>query len=210
MSIKHTNETVKKARNWAFIMYPDSVPENWREILIGFHTDMLISPLHDKDVNPDGELKKAHWHVVVKFVGGGVRQTQVQAIADAVNASRVKPVTSLRAYARYLCHLDNPEKAQYDPTAVEVLGDVDFCELIASAADVDSVITEMEQWIDETGSYSYAALARYARSNRPDWTRVLRTRCTVHMKAYVQSCQWERREEQRFWHESGNDSLYGV
>lgn len=185
------NNNAKKARNWAFVMYPDSAPENAIEILDSFHTDMLISPLHENDVNPDGEVKKPHWHVVVHFASGTVRQTQVQAIADAVNATQVQPVTSLRAYARYLCHLDNPEKAQYPLEQVKELGSIDYFDLIASAADIDAVITEMEIWVDETGNFSYAALCRYARQERPDWTRVLRTRCTVHMKAYLQSCQWE-------------------
>lgn len=194
----HNNSSAnKKARNWAFVMYPDSAPENWRDVLDDFHTDMLVSPLHDSDVNPDGEAKKPHWHVIVNFSGGSVRQTQVQTIADAVNATNVQPITSLRAYARYLCHLDNPEKAQYEISGVMAFGGIDYRDLVASAADVDSVVTEMEEWIDATGNYSYAALCRYARNNRPDWTRVLRTRCTVHIKAYVQSCQWEMQQGQQ-------------
>lgn len=186
----------KKARNWAFVMYPDSMPEDAIGILDSFHVKMLISPLHDDDVNPDGEPKKAHYHVVINLSGSG-RQSQVQEIADAVNATQVQPVTSLRAYARYLCHMDNPEKAQYAVDQVVQLGGIDFYDLVASAADVDSAITEMEEWVDATGSFSYAALCRYARRNRPDWTRLLRTRCTVHMKAYLQSCQWEWQMEQR-------------
>ena len=50
-------------------MYPESAPENWREILADLHIPVLISPLHDKDVTPDGEIKKAHYHVIIMYGG---------------------------------------------------------------------------------------------------------------------------------------------
>ena len=93
--------------------------------------------------------------------------------------------------ARYLCHMDNPEKKQYSPDDVICLGGADYVNCVATAADLDRVITDMEQWCDDQGIVSYAALCRYARKHRPDWSRALRYRCTVHMKAYLQSAQWE-------------------
>lgn len=56
-----------RTRNWTFVVYPESAPDNWREIIDEYHTPWIESPLHDKDVNPDGEIKKAHWHVMMMF-----------------------------------------------------------------------------------------------------------------------------------------------
>lgn len=179
-----------KSRSWAFIAYPESMPDNWRDLLAEQHVQVLVSPLHDSDVNADGEPKKAHYHVIILF-DGGARSSQAQKIADSLNGTVVQSVAQTRSYARYLCHLDNPEKAQYSTGDVLALGGVDYLDLISSAADVDSVIDQMEQWCDDNGCWSYAQLCRYARRYRPDWKRILRTRCTVHMKAYLQSCQWE-------------------
>lgn len=181
---------ISRTRNWAFIMYPDSAPESWRDLLTGHHVDMLISPLHDADLNATGEEKKPHWHVVLAF-SGPKTEKQAQELADSVNGTKVQAVSSMRSYARYLCHLDNPEKAQYEPSQVVVLGGIDYLDMISSAADIDTAISQMEQWCDDNGIFSYAQLCRYARQNRPDWTRLLHHRCTVHMKAYLQSCQWE-------------------
>lgn len=180
----------KKTRNWAFVAYPDSLPDNWRDVLAECHVDMLISPLHDSDVNADGEVKKSHYHVVLHFPGP-VTAGNAQRVSDSVNATQVQSVASLRSYARYLCHMDNPEKAQYALSDVVVYGSIDYLDLVSSAADVDSAISDMERWCDEYGVYSYACLCRYAREHRPDWARLLRHRCTTHMKAYLQSCQWE-------------------
>lgn len=47
-----------RTRNWAFICYPDSAPDNWKVVLKSFHIPCAISPLHDKDLNPTGDEKK--------------------------------------------------------------------------------------------------------------------------------------------------------
>lgn len=40
-----------RTRNWSFIVYPESAPNNWREILQEEMTPFAVSPLHDKDIN---------------------------------------------------------------------------------------------------------------------------------------------------------------
>ena len=55
-----------RTRNYATIVYPESAPKNWLDILREMKFNVLVSPLHDKDVNPeDGEIKKAHYHVLL-------------------------------------------------------------------------------------------------------------------------------------------------
>ena len=48
-------------------MYPESAPEDWREKLTAQFVPAFISPLHDSDLNPTGEQKKAHYHVIIMF-----------------------------------------------------------------------------------------------------------------------------------------------
>ena len=182
---------IEKSRNWAFVMYPDSAPDNWFEVLSGLAMKILVSPLHDSDVNADGEIKKAHWHVLLIF-DGGVTQKRANQISELVSGTVCQKCASLRGYARYLCHMDNPEKAQYSQREVLCLGDVDYLELVSSVADVDSAVMQIEDWIDENQCISYAALCRYCRRERPDWYRLLRTRCTVHITQYLKSCAYER------------------
>ncbi|MEE5905358.1 Rep family protein, partial [Streptococcus pneumoniae] len=56
---------IVKGRDWTFLVYPESAPENWRTILDETFMRWVESPLHDKDVNADGEIKKPHWHILL-------------------------------------------------------------------------------------------------------------------------------------------------
>ena len=185
-----TEASNQRTRIWTFVIYPgDSAPENWLDILKALKVKGFVSPLHT-DINPDDTEKKPHRHVLLMFEGKK-SFNQVKAISDSLNAPHPQYVQSKAGMARYLCHLDNPEKKQYLPEEVINLAGADYLETIATAADLDKTISEMEQWCDDNGIFSYAGLSRYARLHRPDWTRALRYRCTVHMKAYLQACQWE-------------------
>lgn len=179
-----------RKRNWVFVVYPESAPENWREILTDQLVPGFISPLHESDENADGEQKKPHWHVMLTFRGLKSYE-QVKEITDLLRAPSPQPCKDIRAYARYLCHLDNPEKAQYAPGDVQSLAGADYLETIKSAADTDTALSEMMDWCIEQGCYSFFALSNYARENRSDWFRVLTSSRTQFMMAWLRSYQWE-------------------
>lgn len=180
----------KRKRNWVFVVYPESAPENWREILHEMLVPGFISPLHCDDVNADGEPKKEHYHVLLTFKGLKTFE-QVKEITDKLNATIPIECKDIRAYARYLCHLDNPEKAQYEIADVECLGGTDYLEKVKSAADTDSALSEMMDWCIEQGCYSFFALSNYARKYRTDWFRVITSSRTVFLVAWLKSMQWE-------------------
>lgn len=104
---------IKKCRNWAFVMYPESMPENWREIIQESGLSCAVSPLHDKDINPDGEDKKEHYHVIVCF-DGPTTYNNVLEFTKKLNATIPIDLQSIKGMYRYHIHLDNPEKYQYD------------------------------------------------------------------------------------------------
>ena len=56
----------EKARYFTFLLYPDSIPEDWEMRLELIGVPMAVSPLHDKDLSDvEGQLyKKAHYHVI--------------------------------------------------------------------------------------------------------------------------------------------------
>ena len=60
---------MNKKRNWAFVLYTESAPENWRDILVQSGVEIAISPYHDKDKNPTGEDKKPHYHIILCYPG---------------------------------------------------------------------------------------------------------------------------------------------
>ena len=53
---KSTKQDKTRAKDWTFIVYPESAPENWRSILADkLQVKAIISPLHDKDILDDVE-----------------------------------------------------------------------------------------------------------------------------------------------------------
>jgi hypothetical protein len=181
-----------RKRNWTFVVYEDSAPENWRDLLSGQCVPMFVSPYHDKDVNPDGEPKKPHWHVVVMFSSLHT-EAAAQELSDLCSGVKVQQVKDIVGMSRYLCHLDNPEKAQYQIQDVLSLGGADYLDKVSKAADTDAALGEMMDWCIEQGCYSFFRLSNYARQNRADWFRVITSSRTVFLTAWLKSMEWESR-----------------
>lgn len=181
-----------RCRNWATILYPESAVENWQLVLSEtFKVPTLISPLHDNDVDPFGTKKKPHYHLIFAF-DGNKSEDQIKVIAGAIGAVGLEKVKSLRSYARYLCHMDNPEKAQYKADDVVCLGGLDYFGICSCAADKYACIDAMIDWCEENECYSYARLFRFAKAEHRDWYRVLCDNGTYVVKEYLKSAAWEK------------------
>lgn len=179
-----------RARNFATVVYPESAPENWQDILEIHAIPAFISPLHDKDLNPTGEPKKPHYHVVLMFDGKKSIE-QVAEVFATIGGVGCEVVKSLRGYARYLCHLDNPEKAQYNPTDVRCIAS-DYIGTIGLAIDKYIALGEMQDFCEQYDVVSFYALAKYARTHRQDWHRILCDCGSVFMREYLQSRKWSK------------------
>jgi len=102
-----------KKRNWAFVMYPDSAPANWQDVLQQTGLQCCVSPLHDTDINADETQKKPHWHVILCY-SGPTSYNVVEKLTKNLNATIPQGVEQIKGYYRYLTHKDNPDKVQYD------------------------------------------------------------------------------------------------
>lgn len=104
--------TTPRNSRWTSIVYPESASSNFMDILKEFHVPFLLSPLHDKDVDSNGVIKKAHYHLVLYF-DSLKSASQAQVIFDAIGGVGCQSVQSPVSYARYLIHADDPDKYQY-------------------------------------------------------------------------------------------------
>lgn len=187
----------KRSRGWACIVYPESAPGEWVDALRDQHVQILISPLHDGDVTADGKPKKRHYHVLMMADQPVTEATARAVFAAAGVTAPPELVRSIRAYARYLVHMDDHDKHPYDPSDVQELSGASWSAVaLDETEERDRILTEIEDWLDEQGCLSYRQLCRYARSERPEWVHVIRT-STIHLSAYVRSAQWEVEQEQR-------------
>lgn len=179
----------RRFRNYATVVYPDSAPENWQDILSEHFVPAFISPLHEFDVNPDGEVKKPHWHVLIAY-DAPKSIDQAQDVFSSLSGVGCEVVQSIRGYARYLCHLDNPEKYQYPPEAVRTLCGADYNGTIGLPTDKYKAISEIIDYCEANNVFSYSALIIYSRTMHYDWFRVLCDSGTVVVKEYLKSRVW--------------------
>mgnify|MGYP000849114105 CR=1 FL=1 len=183
---KRKKET--RTRNWTCIVYPDSTPENWIDILNDMHIEFVISPLHDQDKNANGELKKPHWHVMLMF-GGVKTYDQVKEITDQINCPRPERCHNAKAMVRYMAHLDNPDKAQYKIEDIRAYGGVDLQELLRpTSSERYSIIREMIDYVRNEHIIELQDLIDYAISERyDDWFPLLCDSCTYVINQYIKS-----------------------
>lgn len=108
-------------RLWCFEFYPESAPDNWYEIIDSWIIPILVSPLHDCDVDDNGELKKPHYHALM-CLDGPITYKTALGLAEQLGTHHVEKAISRAAYERYLCHLDSPTKYKYDVAEIKAFG----------------------------------------------------------------------------------------
>lgn len=179
----------KRTRNFVTIVYPESAVDGWLDILSEYHVPAFVSPLHQFDVNPDGSLKKPHYHVMVMY-DNVKTSSQAREFFQSIGGVGCEVVNSIRGMARYLCHMDNPEKYQYNPVDVRSFSGADYSGVIELETDRVKLIADMQEFCKSNGIVSLSELHDYSRVNNYDWFRALATHCNNVMAAYLKSLRW--------------------
>ena len=187
-SKKSSGNKETRTRNWTIVLYPESAPENWRAILDDMHLEWIESPLHDKDINANGETKKPHWHILLMF-GGVKTYEQVKEISDKLNAPIPERCHNAKSMVRYMAHLDNPDKAQYNVSDIKAHGGVDLAELLRpSSSERYTLIGEMLSYIRSHNVVEFQDLMDYALANEFDtWFPLLCDNSAFVVGQYIKS-----------------------
>ena len=181
----------RRSRYYACIVYEESAPADWIEVLERQHIPAIISPLHDLDIKDDetGELKKPHYHVLVLWESQKSRD-QAKELFELIGGVGAEMVGAIRSYARYLCHMDDRTKPQYDIAEIKELSGANYRALIKEQEDKYAVISEIIDFAISHQIVSYAELMEYARANNQ---RMFMALCDypwpiIH---YLKSRSWE-------------------
>lgn len=149
---------MKKGRIWASVGYPESLPTDWLDKLRETGLQIAISPLHNKDLNPDGEEKKEHYHIIFNY-DGPTTYNHVKELCDSLNMTIPIKLESLRGMYRYHLHLDNPEKYQYDDRDRTLLNGFDTSNVDAlTYTEISKLLREIQSFIKENNIYEYSDL----------------------------------------------------
>lgn len=177
-----------RARGFAFVLYPESAPDNWRDIIDSFHVEWAESPLHCFDVEPTGEVKKPHWHIILNF--DSVKSyDQVKELISPLNCTIPIKLNSVRGMIRYFAHLDNPEKYQYPVDQIIGHGGMDISEYLRLSASARySEIKKMCQYVADYNITEFYELMDYAMENENDtWFPLLCDNSAYIVNQYIKS-----------------------
>ena len=158
----------KRSNKWAFLIYQESTPENYREILEEMHIPFVLSPWHDKDINKEtGEFKKAHKHGVL-FFESLKSYTQVSALlTEKLNTpSHVEIVMSPKGMYDYFIHAENPDKTLYNIDEIESGCGFELDQFLITNNNDQFLLTVIDI-IEEHNFTEFNNLVRYARLENP-------------------------------------------
>lgn len=140
---KNENQIIEKEKDkkryywFEFILYPQDDSTNKNQYLLDFILrNKFLFPkcvyiTHDRDIEPDGSIKKSHVHCIVKlsekYTIDGILECMVY-----LNEHQVEPIIHLRQAIAYLTHdtikAEALNKPKYDKS--ELRGDFDLVEKI--------------------------------------------------------------------------------
>lgn len=184
-----------KGRHWAGVVYPESLPPDWKQTLEGKGLMLAISPLHDKDIDPDGNPKKPHYHIIMSYEGPTTYNV-VKGIMDELHQPAPQKLESVRGYYRYLTHKDNPEKAQYDENDIVTVGGFDIMDFVEmKKSEIVRLKKKLQHDILELGFTEYCDFMDYVMFNGTMEEYDVASSHTLFFTNYMKGKKWKIREE---------------
>lgn len=156
--------SVKKYRSRIFfiLLYPDNKKhvealERIRKVY------EYVAIKHDKDVTEEGELKKVHYHVFLRFKNAKWNTAVLDELG--LEARFIEEIKSEKAALGYLLHANEEDKHHYDTSELE--GSKSLIRklkeyLKADAASSEEMFSQLSRAIHELNIVSYAQLVAYA------------------------------------------------
>lgn len=192
-----------KKRNWAFVLYPESAPLDWRDQLQATGLQCAVSPLHDKDLNADETPKKPHYHIILNY-SGPTSFNVVKSLTEKLNQPIPQPLEQVRGYYRYLTHKDNPEKYQYSENEITTINGFDISEFIElTKSEVLAIKMKLQDLIRELNIIEYADLLDYVRDNGEKTEYDVASSNTIFFNTYIKSRRYKAGYKPRIDIETG-------
>ena len=199
-------EPPPKSKYFCAVLYPSSTTYDADKVIKALaeeHLTFAVSPIHDRDVDEDGSLKKSHYHLLLAYSSA----TTLNNICGWFNACgmpesdlhSVRVCASGVGYYRYLTHKDNPEKAQYDDNDIRVFNDSDelFKRFSKTSSDKIDDLVRIFQIVDELDTISFHCLLQYLMLNERDLFKMITSSSAlaICVKEYQRSLEYDLKKE---------------
>ena len=193
-----------KSKYFCAVLYPDSSSYDTDKLIKSLaeeHFSFAVSPIHDRDIEENGSLKKGHYHLLLAY-SSATTLTNIRGwfkfcgMPDS-DLHSVRVCASGVGYFRYLTHKDNPEKAQYDVNDIRVFNDSDglFKKFSKTASDKIDDLVRIFQIVDELDTISFHSLVQYLMLNERDLFKLLTSSSAlaICVKEYQRSLEYDKK-----------------
>jgi len=161
-----------KARYFTFLLYPESIPEDWETRLELLGVPIAISPIHDKDLSEmeNQTYKKAHYHVIYvaknPVTSESVRLKIKRALGDDSVAMVKVVIHSMENMYLYLTHESKDaiakNKVKYSKKDIKLINNFDIDRYISlDAEDKDDMLNDVCDMIDDYDLANMRELRRF-------------------------------------------------
>ena len=164
----------EKARYFTFLLYPESIPNDWIDNLELIGVPIAISPLHDKDLSDvEGQkYKKEHYHVIYvsknPVTAESVRLKVKRSLGDKSVAMVQIVSTSMENMYLYLKHESKDaiakNKHKYSKADIRLLNNFDIDRYVTlDVEDKDDMLNDVCDLIDDHNLANMRELRRFVK-----------------------------------------------
>ena len=164
----------EKARYFTFLLYAESIPNDWIDNLELIGVPIAISPLHDKDLSDvEGQkYKKEHYHVIYvsknPVTAESVRLKVKRSLGDKSVAMVQIVSTSMENMYLYLTHESKDaiakNKHKYSKADIRLLNNFDIDRYVTlDVEDKDDMLNDVCDLIDDHNLANMRELRRFVK-----------------------------------------------
>lgn len=186
-----------KGQYWEVTVYPENLPEDWKEKIERLGLPCLLSPLHDRDTFQKddakrgikkGDLKKAHYHLLICWKKGTTTLNNVLKIAEPFGStlSNITKIMDPYGCYEYYDHHNEQEKAQYDKADYQYFCGWDPINYYkALKSENIQARRAIQQSIKEFGIKTYFELMEVLDEAEEDELAEYASKHTIYFKEYI-------------------------
>ena len=156
------SDKIIKSRNFLGVLYPDSESYICEEVLglLDATFKEWAYVLHDKDTDDEGNPKKPHIH----WIGKRASPVPISTISNSLGVpnNSVEFCNRWKQSARYLIHLDSPDKEAYLPS--DIVSNFEISKYLSEMSDLD-MAKKILDYVETEHPVSLHTLIKWCMSN---------------------------------------------
>ena len=177
----------KRSNKLAFLIYEESTPSNYQDILEQMHIPYILSPWHNQDIDQStGLIKKSHKHGALFFDSLKSYSQVSELLQQHLNTPRhIEIIMSNKGMFDYFIHASNSDKTLYDINDIESGCGFDLNQFLLDQGQSE-VFNNIIDMIENHNFIEFQDLVMYARQHHPSYLNLIIQR-TYFFAKYLDS-----------------------